>query len=303
MGNTRGNRYSKKHISLDPCSSCPEFWDFGMDDMVQDISAEIDYILNVRWDYDYVKYIGYSMGTTQLVMLLSERPEYNYKISEAYFLAPAIYFPITPFTGENIIPSTLVLQFDETLKGLGIYEFQGPEFFGANTIISSTGQLLCAFENTVMCSALGVASMMERDPDQINRTMIPIYLEHYASSISTRPYLHYAQLFEYRMELKKFDFGDKAENIKRYGYEEPPSYNLQNVQIPVAIFTAEHDLFHPPSGGKVLAQVLPNVIKYQDIPGFGNGLWKYAIDADKAFHYPLIDMMNSILLPTYLYEE
>ena len=76
------------------------------------------------------------MGTTQLVMLLSERPEYNYKISEAYFLAPAIYFPITPFTGENIIPSTLVLQFDETLKGLGIYEFQGPEFFGANTIIS-----------------------------------------------------------------------------------------------------------------------------------------------------------------------
>ena len=76
--------------------------------------------------------------------------------------------------------------------------------------------------------------------------MIPIYLEHYASSISTRPYLHYAQLFEYRMELKKFDFGDKAENIKRYGYEEPPPYNLQNVQIPVAIFTAEHDLFHPP---------------------------------------------------------
>ena len=29
-----------------------------MDDMIKDISAEIDYILNVRWDYDYVKYIG-----------------------------------------------------------------------------------------------------------------------------------------------------------------------------------------------------------------------------------------------------
>ena len=75
--------------------------------------------------------------------------------------------------------------------------------------------------------------------------MIPIYLEHYTSSISTRPYLHYAQLFEYNMEFKKFDFRDKAENIKRYGYEEPPSYNLQNVQVPVAIFTAERDVIHP----------------------------------------------------------
>ena len=29
-----------------------------MDDMIKDISAEIDYILDVRWDYDSVKYIG-----------------------------------------------------------------------------------------------------------------------------------------------------------------------------------------------------------------------------------------------------
>ena len=57
------------------------------------------------------------------------------------------------------------------------------------------------------------------------------------------------------------------------------------------------------SNGKILARVLPNVIMYQDIPGFGNSIWKYAVDADKALWYPLIDMMNNILLPTYLYDE
>ena len=65
------------------------------------------------------------MGTTQLVMLLSERPEYNYKISEAYFLAPAVYFSTTPFTGVNLIPSKWLEQLDETLKGQGIYEVSG----------------------------------------------------------------------------------------------------------------------------------------------------------------------------------
>ncbi len=46
MGNTRGSTWSKSHESLDPCSSCPEFWDFSWDTTgTLDYSAEVDYIL------------------------------------------------------------------------------------------------------------------------------------------------------------------------------------------------------------------------------------------------------------------
>lgn len=39
--------------------------------------------------------IGYSEGTTDLTVLLTERPEYNKKIKLAIFLAPSIYLSHT----------------------------------------------------------------------------------------------------------------------------------------------------------------------------------------------------------------
>ena len=32
MGNTRGNSYSRNHVTFEPCSTCPDFWNFGFDD-------------------------------------------------------------------------------------------------------------------------------------------------------------------------------------------------------------------------------------------------------------------------------
>ena len=44
---------------MNPCPSCPEFWNFGFDDSgVKDFSAEIDYILDVRKDHENLKFIG-----------------------------------------------------------------------------------------------------------------------------------------------------------------------------------------------------------------------------------------------------
>ena len=69
MGNTRGNTYSRNHVSFDPCSSCPDFWSFGFDDSgVKDYSAEIDYILDVNSNYEKLHFVGHSMGCTQFVV-------------------------------------------------------------------------------------------------------------------------------------------------------------------------------------------------------------------------------------------
>lgn len=51
----------------------------------------IDYVLNYT-EQKSLYYIGHSMGTTSLFVLLSTRPEYNVKIRLGVCLAPVAFF-------------------------------------------------------------------------------------------------------------------------------------------------------------------------------------------------------------------
>ena len=72
MGNTRGNSYSRNHVTFDPCSTCPDFWNFGFDDSgVFGYKAEVDYILEIT-SQGQIHFVGHSMGTTQFLKYGSE---------------------------------------------------------------------------------------------------------------------------------------------------------------------------------------------------------------------------------------
>lgn len=57
---------------------------------VYDQPAIVDYIL-AKTNASKLYYIGYSQGTTSLLVMLSERPEYNDKIYAASLMAPVGY--------------------------------------------------------------------------------------------------------------------------------------------------------------------------------------------------------------------
>lgn len=89
MGNSRGNRYSKNHTSLN--SDYQEFWDFTFHEMGKyDLPANIDYILS-KTGYEQVHYIGHSQGTAIFWVLCSEQPAYTQKITSMHALAPIAY--------------------------------------------------------------------------------------------------------------------------------------------------------------------------------------------------------------------
>lgn len=89
--NNRGTLYSRNHISKNPDNSSSGFWNFSWYDIgVQDSPAVIDYILE-KTNREKLFFIGYSQGVTSLLVLLSERPEYNDKISVATLMAPVGY--------------------------------------------------------------------------------------------------------------------------------------------------------------------------------------------------------------------
>ena len=69
LGNFRGNKYARKHETLDPDKDDEEFWDFSFTEMANhDAIDMIDYI-KVETGYNKVGYIGHSMATTVMFYL------------------------------------------------------------------------------------------------------------------------------------------------------------------------------------------------------------------------------------------
>ncbi len=55
LGNTRGNTWSRAHVSLEPCPTCSQFWDFSFDESGRfDYAAEIDHILSVTGKHSFI---------------------------------------------------------------------------------------------------------------------------------------------------------------------------------------------------------------------------------------------------------
>ncbi|KAL0100575.1 hypothetical protein PUN28_019718 [Cardiocondyla obscurior] len=87
LGNVRGSSYCRSHVKLSPQSK--DFWQFSFHEVgTIDLPTMIDYVLNYTMQKTVI-YIGHSMGTTELFVLLSTKPEYNKKIKLGILFAPA----------------------------------------------------------------------------------------------------------------------------------------------------------------------------------------------------------------------
>lgn len=89
IGNNRGSRYSKNHNKLDPKHDSA-FWDFGIDELaLLDIPALVEYI-KTETSVEKIDYFGHSEGTTQIMMILSEMPDFADNFRSVHFLAPVM---------------------------------------------------------------------------------------------------------------------------------------------------------------------------------------------------------------------
>lgn len=113
LGNARGNRYSRRHISISPESS--QFWQFSWHEVgTTDLPNTIDFILSTT-GHEQLHYIGHSQGTTVFWVMCAERPEYNSKILSMQALAPAAYMhhtrsPYIIWLSSFLTSTTIALQ-------------------------------------------------------------------------------------------------------------------------------------------------------------------------------------------------
>lgn len=71
------------------------------------------------------------------------------------------------------------------------------------------------------------------------QTLFPVIQNHRPNAISTRTVLHYGQLIR-SGNFQKYDYG-KKENLKLYNQSTPPLYDLNKVNVPLALIYADND--------------------------------------------------------------
>ncbi|KAI1286408.1 putative lysosomal acid lipase/cholesteryl ester hydrolase [Halotydeus destructor] len=83
--NFRGSRLSRRHVEYDKGSF--EFWNFSATDLSYDLMSVITYVKTMN-KTETVGYIGYSMGSTAMLLLQSTSQEYNDVVKPCILLAP-----------------------------------------------------------------------------------------------------------------------------------------------------------------------------------------------------------------------
>ncbi|XP_046599064.1 uncharacterized protein LOC107221024 [Neodiprion lecontei] len=257
MLNVRGNRYSRRHLSLSP--NRPEFWHFSWhENGVYDMTATIDYMLAIT-GVPKVTVIGHSMGCTIAAVLLSVLPEYNRKVDLVVALAPVI-----TWTAQYRGPLTLGLRFAkrafDSIRRLGVEEIL--------PLRESTSQLFSGVCRSPsireMCKWIIFLLAGSADPEQLDSAIVPSLLEHYPAGTSLNTIEHYWQNIA-NESFREFDYG-YGRNYVRYGSDIPPEYPLHKITVPVLIYYGVNDPLAQPPDIRALEERLPNVVATKAVP-------------------------------------
>lgn len=135
LPNSRGNTYSRRHSTKNPDDSFSGFWTFSWFEMgIYDHAAVIDYILKETGN-EKLFFVGHSQGTTSLMVLLSERPEFNEKIHAASLMAPSGYMSNVNWALRLLTLSRPILEVCNELTNI-LNTFQSNNYYGICRISS-----------------------------------------------------------------------------------------------------------------------------------------------------------------------
>ncbi|XP_034249632.1 lipase 3-like isoform X2 [Thrips palmi] len=237
LGNFRGNTYCKNHMTMSKDNA--QFWDFSWhENGFYDLAATIDYVLAVTGQPS-LSYIGHSMGTTALLVLLATRPEYNRRVRVASLLAPVAYFSRPRGLTAMLFPITRKIEHDVRAVHM--------ELLPLGSVPRSAVGALCrpGAPTATLCMA-AYSHTTGPDPRQMNATLLPTVLSHVPAGSSLGQFVHYAQVQKSGL-FRQYDHGVRG-NTLRYGQPQPPLYNLSSVVAPVLFHYSTGDYLAHPKG-------------------------------------------------------
>lgn len=221
MANSRGNCYSRDHVSKVTQTS-KTYWKFTWQEIGEyDLPAVIDYVRNIKNSTEKINFVGHSMGATALLVLLSTHPRYNQYLRIGILLAPLVF--MTNIKGPfDVISNMSTDPPDHLLRTIGTGEFipsrkvpksiaskfcKGPRIYCNNPLLFLTG-----WKDKIVTD----------DPSFISRL-----LYHVPAGGSTNTILHYGQIV-------------KNGKFHRFG-KNSSEFPLHQATLPIVLFSSDAD--------------------------------------------------------------
>lgn len=186
LSNSRGNKYSRKHVSLDPDWD-DEFWYFDWEDMGEfDVPANIEYVKK-QTGYKQVIFIGHSQGTQQFFYALSGNHQYL-KENVSIFIALG---PVANLKNCKSGLLTFAAMFIDAMDA-ACYSLDINEFFPYDYLESKTFGALC-WSLPDLCK-FGDSLIADERPDVDDTDRFLVYMAHNPSGTSRKCIDHDAQI-------------------------------------------------------------------------------------------------------------
>jgi len=285
MGNFRGNSYSREHSSLNPNKR--HYWDFSIDELAHyDLPAMLTKALEVTTEGDLM-FVGHGMGTTAFMAMAHYRPDLSQKIRLANFMSPMAYISNMKSPIGLLAREEGILQFFDNWFGDG-------ELLPSSNLIDCLASLFCKNPATVGLCTEFVFIITGFDSEQLNITLMDSFMHHSPAGTSSKTLLHILQLVK-SGGFHGFDWGSKHANEEHHGAEGIPTYNLYDVESPVALYYGDNDLLADITDVEKTISELPFIAS---IPN----LWIMIHEVDYT-NWNHVDFVWGMDAKTYVYKD
>uniref|UniRef100_A0A8D0C1X4 Lipase n=1 Tax=Salvator merianae TaxID=96440 RepID=A0A8D0C1X4_SALMN len=256
LGNSRGNTWSRKHISLSPTSR--EFWAFSFDHMAKyDLPACIDFVVQ-KTGQEQVYYIGHSQGTTIAFIAFSTNPQLAAKIKMYISLAPVatVKHAKTPLAKLSLLP-------DAQIKLLfGTREFLPKTYFGTIVAAGFCSQNVLA----PICSNL-LFILCGFNEKNLNMSRVDVYTAHAPAGTSVQNMIHWKQF-------------------------QPPEYNIMDMNVSTAIWSGGQDWLSDPTDVAELIPKVKNLYCHKHLDDWNHLDFVFGLDAVDRMYNEIINTLK-----------
>mmetsp|Transcript_20777 Transcript_20777/g.23124 ORF Transcript_20777/g.23124 Transcript_20777/m.23124 type:complete len:326 (+) Transcript_20777:200-1177(+) len=232
--NIRGTSMSLQHETLD-WELDREYWDFNWAGVTNDLQATIQYIID-NTNFDRVGVVTGSLTTPAFFIGTSTDPEwYNERVSVGIALGPVIHIESSPTLNANFMCHNPFLP--DMLSNFGITYVYPPRGTPIGDIYQGTLNMVGAIMPTL--HNLFISTSLIEDPKTYDPSTFANTASHVNEPVSTQIISHVFQncrngVFNY------YDYGTER-NLEEYGTETAPAIPLEDITIPMALFTATAD--------------------------------------------------------------
>ncbi|NWX92945.1 LIPM Lipase, partial [Nothoprocta pentlandii] len=278
LGNSRGNSWSRRHMNLS--TDQEEFWDFSFHEMaIYDLPAMINFILQ-KTGQQKLYYIGHSQGSSIGFIAFSALPQMAEKIKMFFALAPAYTF----HNAKGPVLSLFYLP-DKILKV--IFGTKEACLLGRKQKASLAKACSCQLLNKLCADGFFLVGGFNKK--NLNASRTDVYISHFPDYTSVKNFIHWGQTAK-TGEFKQFDYGKK--NQEKYHQPSPPFYRIEDMTVPMAVWSGGQDWVSPTREMKRLFPRIPNLIHHEHFPDWNHFDQIWGLDAPQRMYRKIIDLME-----------